>query len=88
MFVKGEPQNGLSLPILPREMKNILYQPEPDEWPGGDQDSACERILRGLELLMSMAIAEHFLAPVDISIYPSYAYVVEYPIDLSTIKVN
>ncbi len=36
---------------------------------------------------MSMAIAEHFLAPVDISIYPSYAYVVEYPIDLSTIKV-
>lgn len=83
-----KPQNGLSLPILPREMKNILYQPEPDEWPGGDQDSACERILRGLELLMSMAIAEHFLAPVDISIYPSYAYVVEYPIDLSTIKAR
>lgn len=68
-------------------MKNILYQPEADEWPMGNQDTSCERILRGLEDLMSMAIAEHFLAPVDISTYPSYAYVVEYPIDLSTIKV-
>lgn len=68
-------------------MKNILYQPEPDEWMG-NQDAACERILRSLEDLMSTSIAEHFLAPVDISVYPSYAYVVEYPIDLSTIKVS
>ena len=84
----GEPQNGQSLPILSREMKNILYRPEPDEWPGGDQDQACERILRGLEDLMSMSIAEQFLAPVDISLYPTYAYTIEYPIDLSTIRVR
>lgn len=83
-----EPQNGQSLPILPREMKNLLYQAEGDEWGSVSQDTACDRILRGLEDLMSMAIAEHFLAPVDISVYPSYAYYVEYPIDLSTIKVN
>lgn len=54
----------------------------------GNQDGSCERILRGLEDLMSMAIAEHFLVPVDISMYPAYAYVVEYPIDLNTIKVR
>lgn len=69
-------------------MKNILYHPDADEWPGGDRDTACDRILRGLEDLMSMSIAEHFLAPVDISMYPTYAYHVEYPIDLSTIKVR
>lgn len=69
-------------------MKNLLYQPEGDEWGNVSQDYACDRILRGLEDLMSMAIAEPFLAPVDISLYPSYAYVVEYPIDLSTIKVK
>ena len=28
------------------------------------------------------------MAPVDLNLYPSYAYVVEYPIDLSTIKAR
>jgi bromodomain and WD repeat domain-containing protein 1/3 len=37
---------------------------------------------------MSLAIAEPFIAPVDLNQYPSYAFVVEYPIDLSTIKVR
>lgn len=35
---------------------------------------------------MSISVAEPFIAPVDLSLYPSYALVVEYPIDLSTIK--
>jgi bromodomain and WD repeat domain-containing protein 1/3 len=37
---------------------------------------------------MSLAIAEPFIAPVDLNRYPSYALIVEYPIDLSTIKVR
>lgn len=37
--------------------------------------------------VMELAIAEPFVAPVDLNVYPTYAYVVEYPIDLSTIKV-
>lgn len=37
---------------------------------------------------MSLAIAEPFVAPVDLNLYPSYAYVVEYPMDLSTIKAR
>lgn len=35
---------------------------------------------------MRLSIAEHFLAPVDLNIYPDYAYLIEYPIDLTTIK--
>ena len=34
---------------------------------------------------MSLRIAEQFNAPVDLSRYPSYAYMVPYPTDLSTI---
>lgn len=37
--------------------------------------------------VMELAIAEPFVAPVDLNVYPTYAYTVEYPIDLSTIKV-
>ena len=35
---------------------------------------------------MELSIAEHFLAPVDLNAFPVYAMVIEYPIDLSTIK--
>ena len=38
--------------------------------------------------VMSLAIAEPFVAPVDLNMYPTYAYIVEYPIDLSTIKAR
>lgn len=37
---------------------------------------------------MGLSVAEPFIAPVDINQYPSYAFIVEYPIDLSTIKVS
>lgn len=37
---------------------------------------------------MGLAIADAFLVPVDLNIYPEYAYVVEYPIDLTTIKAR
>lgn len=37
---------------------------------------------------MGFAIADLFLAPVDFIIYPEYAFVVEYPIDLNTIKAR
>lgn len=86
----GEPLNGMSLPVTSKEMKDILYRPESGnkEWPNGSRDTVCDRILRGLHDLMGMSLAEPFLAPVDIQEYPSYAYIVEYPIDLSIIKVK
>ncbi|XP_066999443.2 bromodomain and WD repeat-containing protein 3 [Anabrus simplex] len=77
---------GGAVPVLPEEIQAILYQPRAEEWPQGDRDAACLRILAGLDEVMSLAIAESFIAPVDLNQYPSYAFVVEYPIDLSTIK--
>lgn len=74
--------------MLPEERQAILYQPHAEEWPMGDRDATCRRIIRGLDQVMSLSIAEPFMVPVDLSLYPSYAYIVEYPIDLSTIKAR
>lgn len=79
---------GGAVPVLPEEIQAILYQPQAEEWPMGDREATCRRIIRGLDQVMSLAIAEPFVVPVDLNIYPSYAFVVEYPIDLSTIKAR
>ncbi|XP_029164784.1 PH-interacting protein isoform X2 [Nylanderia fulva] len=79
---------GNSVPVLPEERQAILYQPHAEEWPMGDREATCRRIIRGLDQVMSLAIAEPFVVPVDLSLYPTYAYIVEYPIDLSTIKAR
>ncbi|KAK5650661.1 hypothetical protein RI129_001690 [Pyrocoelia pectoralis] len=79
---------GESVKVLPEEIQNILYRPQAEEWPHGDRESACKKICEGLEQVMVLAIAEPFLAPVDLSQYPYYAYIVEYPVDLTTIKAR
>nr|XP_033340123.1 PH-interacting protein [Megalopta genalis] len=79
---------GGAVPVLPEEIQTILYQPHAEEWPMGDREATCHRIIRGLDQVMSLAIAEPFVAPVDLNTYPAYAFVVEYPIDLSTIKAR
>uniref|UniRef100_A0A182QQ37 Bromo domain-containing protein n=1 Tax=Anopheles farauti TaxID=69004 RepID=A0A182QQ37_9DIPT len=77
---------GGAVPVLPEELQATLYQPKPEEWPRGDRDASCRRIIAGLEQVMGLAIADLFVAPVDLNSYPEYAFVVEYPIDLNTIK--
>lgn len=80
---------GAGIPVLPTESASTLYRPRAEDWPpGGDRDSECDRIAAGISQVMSLAIAEPFAAPVDLNLYPSYAYVVEYPMDLSTIKAR
>ncbi|XP_055677242.1 PH-interacting protein [Lutzomyia longipalpis] len=79
---------GGAVSVLPEELRATLYQPKAEEWPRGDRDASCRRIIAGLEQVMGLAIADLFLAPVDLNIYPAYAFVVEYPIDLSTIKAR
>lgn len=74
--------------VQAEELQSMLYQPVGDEWPRGDRDGTCRRIVAGLEEVMGLAIADPFLVPVDLNIYPSYAFVVEYPIDLTTIKAR
>lgn len=77
---------GGQVPVLPEELRATLYQPRPEEWPRGDRDATCRRIVAGIEAVMGLAIADPFLAPVDLNTYPAYAFIVEYPIDLATIK--
>ncbi|KAL0133738.1 hypothetical protein PUN28_001006 [Cardiocondyla obscurior] len=79
---------GTAVPVLPEERQAIMYQPQTEEWPMGDREATCRRIIRGLDQVMSLAIAEPFVVPVDLSLYPTYAFIVEYPIDLSTIKAR
>lgn len=79
---------GGSVPVLPEEIQATLYRPAREEWPRGDRDGSCRRIVNGLMQVMELAIADAFLTPVDLNQYPSYAFVVEYPIDLSTIKAR
>ncbi|XP_031621174.1 bromodomain and WD repeat-containing protein 3 isoform X2 [Contarinia nasturtii] len=74
--------------VLAEELQMMLYQPTSEEWPRGDRDGTCRRIVAGLEEVMGLAIADPFLVPVDLNIYPTYAFVVEYPIDLTTIKAR
>lgn len=66
----------------------MLYQPKPDEWPDDDRDAAKADIISGLEQIMELDISKSFNTPVDLDVYPGYATVVEYPIDLSTIKAR
>lgn len=74
--------------MSPEELQATLYQPKQEEWPRGDREASCRRFAAGFEHVMGLAIADPFLAPVDLNIYPGYAFIVEYPIDLSTIKAR
>ena len=76
---------GAGVPVLPIVIANKLYRPRPEDW-GGDRDSECDRISVELSKLMGLAIAKPFVSPVDLNRHPSYASIVQYPIDLSTIK--
>nr|CAI5864220.1 unnamed protein product [Callosobruchus analis] len=79
---------SLSVPVLDRELASILYKSVSSDWPNGDRDLVTKHILTGLTKVMELAIAEPFLVPVDINVYPTYAKIIEYPIDLSTIKTR
>ncbi|KAJ8314732.1 hypothetical protein KUTeg_006882 [Tegillarca granosa] len=80
------PNDGGSVTVDPNELKTLMYTPQPGEWGSCDRDTECDRIVKGMEILMEHSIAEMFLTPVDLNSFPSYAIVIEYPIDLSTIK--
>jgi hypothetical protein len=82
----GSVNAEIGLPITSDELKEILYFPHADDWPECDRDTECDRILKGLEVIMQLSIAEYFSFPVDLDAYPNYAIKIGYPIDLNTIK--
>ncbi|KAB7498071.1 Bromodomain and WD repeat-containing protein 3, partial [Armadillidium nasatum] len=80
------PDAGGSVQVSPEEYKNLVYTPSPEEWEAPSFEAECQRMGEGIGKIMELAAAEPFLAPVDLNVYPNYAMVVAYPMDLSTIK--
>ncbi|XP_043942758.1 LOW QUALITY PROTEIN: PH-interacting protein [Protopterus annectens] len=77
---------GTSVPLDEHEMKLLLYRPLDGEWGSRSRDAECERIISGINQLMTLDVASAFMAPVDLQAYPVYCTVVAYPTDLSTVK--
>ena len=82
-------ETGASVQLLPIEISSTLYTPKTDDWPPqGDRDFECDRISEGISQVMSLNLAKHFFEPVNLELFPNYAFVVKYPVDLSTIKAR
>jgi len=80
---------GASVHLLPIEISSMLYTAQAYDWPPlGDRDFECDRISGGISKVMSLNEAKHFSAPVNLELFPTYAFVVKYPMDLSTIKAR
>ncbi|PIK50835.1 putative bromodomain and WD repeat-containing protein 3-like [Apostichopus japonicus] len=77
---------GAGNSVKPAELKELLYKPQVGEWDECEQGEECDRILKCLDQVMSLRIAEMFKAPVDLSTHPDYAMTVPYPMDLTTIR--
>ncbi|XP_028578654.2 PH-interacting protein isoform X4 [Podarcis muralis] len=77
---------GTSVPLTNIESRSLIYKPLEGEWGSRTRDDECERIISGINQLMTLDIASAFVAPVDFQAYPMYCTVVAYPTDLSTIK--
>ncbi|KAM6465548.1 PH-interacting protein isoform 1-T1 [Liasis olivaceus] len=77
---------GTSVPLTDIESRSLIYKPLDGEWGSRARDDECERIISGINQLMTLDIASAFVAPVDFQAYPMYCTVVAYPTDLSTIK--
>ncbi|CAL4166368.1 unnamed protein product, partial [Meganyctiphanes norvegica] len=83
----GEISEPLKLAIcIPEGTTESENHLKTDEWFTRDQNIACERIAHGISRIMDLPIADPFLVPIDVSLYPAYAFLVDYPIDLNTIK--
>uniref|UniRef100_A0A8C5J250 Bromodomain and WD repeat-containing protein 1 n=1 Tax=Junco hyemalis TaxID=40217 RepID=A0A8C5J250_JUNHY len=77
---------GAGVPVTPEELTALLYKPQEGEWGAHSRDEECERVIRGIEQLLSLDISNPFAVPVDLSAYPMYCTVVAYPTDLTTIR--
>ncbi|KAF4794736.1 Bromodomain and WD repeat-containing protein 1 [Turdus rufiventris] len=77
---------GTSVPLTDDERRTLLYKPLDGEWGSRTREEECDRIIAGINQLMTLDIACAFVAPVDLQAYPMYCTVVAYPTDLSTIK--
>uniref|UniRef100_A0AAQ5XM28 Bromo domain-containing protein n=1 Tax=Amphiprion ocellaris TaxID=80972 RepID=A0AAQ5XM28_AMPOC len=79
---------GGGIPVTADEMKELMYKPLPGEWGERSRDEECERIIAGIDHLITVEIAAPFSGPVDLIQYPTYCTVIAYPTDLGTIRLR
>eukprot|EP00069_Balaena_mysticetus_P007152 bmy_19001T0 len=77
---------GAGVPVSQEELTSLLYKPQEGEWGAHSRDEECERVIQGINHLLSLDFASPFAVPVDLSAYPLYCTVVAYPTDLNTIR--
>ncbi|XP_032401579.1 bromodomain and WD repeat-containing protein 3-like isoform X2 [Xiphophorus hellerii] len=80
--------DGGGIPATAEEMKELMYKPVPGEWGERSRDEECERIIAGIEQLITLEIAAPFSGPVDLIQYPTYCTVIAYPTDLGTVRLR
>uniref|UniRef100_A0A4W6D1F9 Bromodomain and WD repeat domain containing 1 n=1 Tax=Lates calcarifer TaxID=8187 RepID=A0A4W6D1F9_LATCA len=79
---------GGGIPVTADEMSELMYKPLPGEWGERSRDEECERIIAGIDQLITVEIAAPFSGPVDLVQYPTYCTVIAYPTDLGTIRLR
>ncbi|KAM9853761.1 bromodomain and WD repeat-containing protein 3 [Aulostomus maculatus] len=79
---------GGGIPVTAEEMNELMYKPLQGEWGERSRDEECERIVAGIEQLLTVEIAAPFSGPVDLVQYPTYCTVIAYPTDLGTIRLR
>ncbi|XP_033487229.2 bromodomain and WD repeat-containing protein 3 isoform X1 [Epinephelus lanceolatus] len=79
---------GGGIPVTADEMSELMYKPLPGEWGERSRDAECERIVAGIDQLITVEIAAPFSGPVDLIQYPTYCTVIAYPTDLGTIRLR
>uniref|UniRef100_A0A665U9P4 Bromodomain and WD repeat domain containing 3 n=1 Tax=Echeneis naucrates TaxID=173247 RepID=A0A665U9P4_ECHNA len=76
---------GDGVEVAEEELKALLYKPQEGEWGAHTRDEDCERVIHGIEQLLTLDVAKAFASPVNLRDYPLYCTAVAYPTDLSTI---
>ncbi|KAM3601314.1 uncharacterized protein V6R79_010548 [Siganus canaliculatus] len=79
-------QVGDGVEVAEEELKALLYKPQEGEWGAHTRDEDCERVIHGIDQLLTLEVAKAFASPVNLQDYPLYCTVVAYPTDLSTIR--
>ncbi|KAM7131588.1 bromodomain and WD repeat-containing protein 1 isoform 1-T1 [Ciconia maguari] len=79
---------GASVSVTFEEVEKLLYKPQEGEWGMRSRDEACERIINGIDQLLTLDISAAFAGPVDLCTYPKYCTVIAYPTDLNTIRTR
>uniref|UniRef100_A0A4W5LUL4 Bromodomain and WD repeat domain containing 3 n=1 Tax=Hucho hucho TaxID=62062 RepID=A0A4W5LUL4_9TELE len=77
---------GDGVVVTEEEVKARLYSPQEGEWGTHTRDEDCQRVIFGIDELLTLDLAKAFASPVDLRDYPLYCTVVAYPTDLSTIR--